>query len=226
MSWLADLLGVYGRVARRGVLLCGRHWWLGLVFAAYETALFLLAVVVAPLGLVGGFLMAIAFAAVASSGLVLLGSVVRQGRVTFADVPGSFGVYLGDVLTVRFLLWALAYVVANAFPPGSDPATVFWVVVFILLNTIPEQIYLAGEGGVAMFVGSYQFIASHWIEWLPAAAVLYVGWSAASAPALGPLGLVLEGFALAFMLVCRGLLFLELTTSSRRAREFRRQAMG
>jgi hypothetical protein len=226
VSRLADLGRVYAGVARRGALLFARHWWLGLVFAAYEIALIMATVVAAPFGLVGGFLIAIAFSALASSGLVLLGSVVRQGRATFADLPTSFGVYLGDVLTFRFLLWVLAFVAGQAFPPGSDPATVFWLVVFVLLSSVPEQIYLAGESGLGVFVGSYKLVAEHWLEWLPAAGLLYVGWELARDPSLGLLGALLGGLALAFMLICRGLLFLEITTSSRRAREFRRRAVG
>ena len=226
MSWLADLLGVYARVFRRGIELSLRHWWLGPVFAAYQVALVMAAILAAPFGILGGFLVAIAFAALASSGLVLLGYVVRQGRVQLADVSGSFGVYLGDVLTFGFLLWILEYVAGVAFPDGSYPAIVFGFAVWVFLNAVFEEIYLAGESGVAVFVGSYQFVATYWIEWFPAAAVLYVLWRAASGAPLGLFADVLGGFALAFMFVCRGLLFLELTTSSRRAREFHRRATG
>jgi hypothetical protein len=226
VSWLVDLFGVYGRVVRRGLVLTGRHWWLGLAFTAYQAAFVMVALVAAPLGLVGGFLITIAFAAFASSGLVLLGHVVRNGRVTLADVPGSFGVYLGDVLTFGFLLFALQYVAGVAFPQLSYLAIVFELALFVFLNAVPEEIYLAGAGGTAIFVGSYQFVATHWIEWLPAAAVLFLVWAASSAIPFAPVAVALGGFALAFMFVCRGLLFLELTSSSRRARDFQRRAMG
>ena len=226
MSWLVDLAGVYGRVLRRGIELSVRHWWLGPVFAAYQVALAIFAILVAPLGIAGGFLAAIAFAALASSGLVLLGYVVRQGRVTLADVPGSFGVYLSDVLTFGFLLWALEYIAGLAFLDRSYVAIVFELAVFVFLNAVFEEIYLAGASGAAVFVGSYQFVATYWIEWLPAAAVLYVLWREVTALPLGPIADVLGGLALAFMFVCRGLLFLELTTSSRRTREFHRRAAG
>jgi hypothetical protein len=223
---LVDLAGIYARVVRRGAVLFGRHWWLGLVFAGYQTAAFLVAVLLAPLGMAGGFIAAIVSAAFASSGLVLLGGVLRHGRATLADVPGSFGVYLGDVLTFGFLLWVLGYVEQAVFPPRALSGLAFEIGIFVLLNAVPEEIYLGGEGGPAMFVGSYEFIGRHWLEWLPLAMVLYAGWHAASDPSLGLAGAVVGGLALAFMLVCRGLLFLELTTSSRRAREFRRRAAG
>jgi hypothetical protein len=226
VSRLVDLLGIYARVFRRGIELGVRHWWLGPVFAAYQLALFIAMIFAAPFGILGGFLVAIAFAALASSGLVLLGYVVRQGRATLADVSGSFGVYLGDVMTVGFLLWVMGYVAGAVFPNGSDPARVFWLAVWVVLNVVFEEIYLAGESGPAVFVGSYQFVATHWIEWFPAAVVLYVIWTIASNAPLGLFAEVVGGFALAFMAVCRGLLFLELTTSSRRAREFQRRATG
>jgi hypothetical protein len=227
VSWLLDLFGVYARVVRRAVVLTGRYWWLGLVAVLYEIVLEeVLPVVAMPFGIAGRFMLAIGFAALASSGLVLLGHVVREGRVRPADVPGSFGVHLLDVLTYGFLLWALRYVAGIAFADFPYAAIVFQLAVLVFLSAVPEQIYLAGEGGVAIFVGSYQFVATHWIEWLPAAAVLFVLWTWASTVAPDPLATVLDGFVLAFMGVCRGLLFLELTTSSRRAREFRRRAMG
>lgn len=227
MSWLRDLLQVYARVGRRAIELTARHWWLALVAIAYELASYeVLPLLAMPFGPFGGFVIAIGFAALASSGLVLLAGVVRQGRVLPADVPGSFGVYLLDVLTFGFLLWALRYIAGVAFADLVYARIVFRLSVLVFLSAVPEQIYLAGESGAAVFVGSYQFVAAYWIEWLPPAAALFVVWTAASELPIGAFAIVLDGLALTFMGVYRGLLFLELTTSSRRAREFQRRAMG
>jgi hypothetical protein len=227
VSWLVDLLGVYGRVLRRAAVLLARHWWLGLAAVVYQFMVdMVLPVVGIPFGIFGSFVTVIGSAALGSSGLVLLGHVVREGRVTLADVPDSFGVYLIDLVTFGFLLWAVRYVTAVAYADFPYAAIGFALAARALLSAVPEEIYLAGEGGAAMFVGSYQFVATHLIEWLPAALVLYLVWNVATDVLIEPFASVLGGFALAFMFVCRGLLFLELTTSSRRAREFQRRATG
>src|SRR4029450_3358951 len=98
VSWLTDLLDVYGRVLRRAFDLTLKHWWLGLIAIAYVGIFFSLVVVAGYSGpLAGGFLLAIGMALLISSWLVLVGQVVRNGRVTIAEVPESFLVHLGDV---------------------------------------------------------------------------------------------------------------------------------
>ena len=226
MSWLRDLLGIYGRVVRRAADLAVRHWWLGLVAVGYQGALLGLAILVVPLGIVGGFLLTFGAAALMSSWFVLLGHVVREGRTSLADVSGSFLIYLGDVLTFGFLLWALQYIASVALADFSYLAIVFELALLVFLSAVPEQIYLAGESGPAVFVESYRFVAAYWIEWLPATALLLVVMVLASAVPFLPVAVVTGGFAMAFMFICRGLLFLELTTSSRRAREFQRRVAG
>ena len=226
MSWLTDLLVVYARVLRRTSDLTVRNWWLGLVAIGYQGLLLGLIPLLATLGMVGGFLMAFAMAALLSSWLVLVGHVVRAGRTVLADLPGSFVVHLGDVLTFGFLLWALRYIAAIAFADFSYAAIVFELALLVFLSAVPEEIYLGNNAGAAVFVESYRFVAAHWIEWLPATAVLLLVTLIASAVPFLPVAVVTGGIALAFMFIGRGLLFLELSTSSRRAREFQRRVAG
>jgi hypothetical protein len=226
MSWLRDLLGVYARVLRRTNELMLRHWWLGLVATAYFGAFIGVLAIASGFGLVGRFAVTLATAAFASSWFVLIGQVVRHGRVTTADISGSFVVYLGDVVTFMFLLWVLRYVTAIAFADLVFVRIVFVFALLAFLSVVPEQIYLGGQSGAAIFVESYRFVANHWIEWLPPVGLLFVATLAVGAVPVLPLAVVGLGFAFAFMSVARGLLYLELTTSSRRAREFQRRAMG
>jgi hypothetical protein len=224
MSWLSDLLGVYGRAFRRGFELAVRHWWLGLVAVAYQGVLLGAAVVLGRFGLVGGVLVTLVAAALMSSWLVLVGAVVRDGRATPADVRGSFLVHLGDVLTFGFLLWALQYIAGVAFAELAYAAIVFELALLVFLSAVPEEMYIAHESGPALFVESYRFVTAHWVEWLPATVILMIATVALGAFPFLPVSLFLAGFGLAFMFIVRGLLFLELTTSSRRAREFQRRA--
>jgi hypothetical protein len=224
VSWLRDLLVVYGRVLQRTGELTLRHWWLGVVAIGYQAVLLGVLLLAAPLGIVGGFLATFVMAALMSSWLVLLGHVVRSGRATFADIRDSFFVYLGDVLTFGFLLWALQFIGSVAFADFGYATIVFELALLVFLSAVPEQIYLGGESGAAVFVESYRFVSAYWIEWLPFTALLLVLVVVAGAVPFLPVALVTGGIAFTFMFIGRGLLFLELKTSSRRAREFQRRA--
>ena len=108
---------------------------------------------------------------------------------------------------------------------------VFGLAVFAFLNAVPELVYLGRSGAAELLVESYRFIAANWIEWFPAnlllvAAVLAVDMVLPD----GPLGLISAAGRRAGRGLlagsCAGCSSSELTTSSRRAREFRRRAEG
>src|SRR5206468_3064664 len=139
-GWLRDTAALYARVFRRGAQLALRNWWVGLVVIVYAVLLDVVAVLTAPLGIVGGLLAA------------------------------------AEVL-----------------------------------------------------VESYKFIGENWIEWFPANLLLLACVLAVLQLPAGPLGLigtVTFGVVLYFAAIVRGLLFQELSTSSRRGREFWRRAAG
>src|SRR5437016_1252923 len=80
-----------------------------------------------------------------------------------------------------------------------------------------------------VLVESYKFIGENWIEWFPANLLLLACVLAVLQLPAGPLGLigaVTFGVVLYFAAIVRGLLFQELSTSSRRGREFWRRAAG
>jgi len=230
MSFLADLLQLYGRVFRRAGLLAGRNLALGLVVLLYQVLFGIVATVALPLGLVGGLLLQLVVAACASSWLAIVEQVVRGGRPKLADLPASFGTYLGDVLTVTFLLWVLELAASLVLPDGSFLRILLRLAIIVFFNAVPELIYLGHHGAAELLVESYRFVGENWVEWFPANVVLGLALAAVVlvVPA-GPSGMVL-GVAIAvwlfYAMIARGLLFQELSTSTRRSREFRRRAAG
>ena len=228
MSFLADTLALYRRVFTRGARLFAMNWWLAVVAGAFQALLVVVALIAAQLGLgiVGGLLVTVVMAGCVSSWFVLIGQVVRYEHASVRDVAGSFTTYLGDWLTFGFLLWALQYVAAVALAELAYLAIVFELALVVFLSAVPEQIYLGHEAGAAVFVASYRFVGTYWIEWLPANAVLLALLVAGGVVPFLPVSTLLVGVAAAFASIVRGLLFLELTTSSRRAREFQRRAAG
>src|SRR5262249_5402321 len=201
------------------------------VAVGYPIPLALLSSVLGPYGFVGGMIWTAAAAACFSSWLYFMEQVVRgRGRVDLHDLPSSFGAYLGDLLNVGFLLFLLQLVAAFVLAPFPPLLIIFALAVFVFLNAVPELVYLGRSGAAELLTESYRFIGTNWIEWFPAN-LLIVGVVLAVDFVLpdGPLGLVRAagaGLVAAYGWVVRGLLFLELTTSSRRAREFRRRAEG
>lgn len=230
MAWLVDLLAVYRRVATRAAQLVARSWVLVVAAVAYTYLLMLVATLTTPLGLVGGLLRTLAAAACGSSWLTLLGRAIRDGRADLGDLPGSFVAYLGDVLAVSFLLWLLSTIAGLAFATSPFLQIVFALAVITFFNAVPELIYLGHHGAAELLVASYRFVGESWIEWFPPTILLglVLAGTARLVPA-GPAGLfeaAAVGAVLAYASLVRGLLFLELTRSGRRARAFRRRAGG
>jgi hypothetical protein len=228
VSWLGDTASLYRRVFGRGAELAVRGWPIAFAVLLYTVLLQLAIGFAVQLGVAGGLLITIAMAACMSSWLALVEHMLRAGRVTFTDLPASFGAYLGDLLAVGFLLFLLRLVASLVLAPFPFLEIVFGLATLVFFNAVPELIYLARRGAAELLVASYRFIGENWVEWFPAnlllvAVVLATGLLVPD----GPFGL-LSGFAAGIVTtyawIVRGLLFLELTTSGRRGREFRRQA--
>ncbi len=233
MSWLTTTLAMYGRAFRRAGTLTLRNWPVAGTTFAYSLALAAAAIVASGLGLVGGFLMSLVWAACVSSFLSMVEMMLRTGSVSWADFRRSFGVYLWDVVGVTFILWvvfAVATPALDSLPQGTGLILGMNLVIVVLFNAVPELIYLGHRSSLELLTESYRFIADNWIEWFPATIAMAIPLVLLAGAEL-PVGLALARTALLalwvyFMMVARGLLFLELDGSSRRARAFRHRAGG
>jgi hypothetical protein len=212
----------------------------GIVLAplAYGLLLSLADLLFARLWLVGGILLTAAAAACASSGLYLLENLVRRGTVTLSDFFTGFSVYLGEVLTIAFILWIpmmLLARVALTTPQGAFLWVAVNVILYVLLNAVPELIYQSRISGLALLSASYEFIVANWLEWfVPNILIATAGYLlipalnrlAVSLPDFLALLFVASAFGLfvAFFMIFRGVLFAELSGSTRRSRLFRYRA--
>jgi hypothetical protein len=228
-GWFVDTAGLYGRVFQRGAALAARNWPGGLAIAASLGLLDVAVLVGGSLGILGGFLIYLAMVACVSSWLSLVAEVLRGGRVRPRDIAGGFVTYLSDLLTVGFLFWGLSLLASIALKPFPFLYIVFQLAILVFLNAIPELVYLGRHAPAELLMESYRFIGENWIEWFPANIALGGLLLAVGTLPPGPFGLVEKvgvGLVLYFALIVRGLLFQELVSSSRRAREFRRRAAG
>ncbi len=226
-------------------------WWLAFLPLLYGFLLSFVALFVAPLGLVGGFVLGFALAACVSSYLYFMGEVVSGRRVSWQDVGESFKAYWGPVISVLFFLMLTQWTLALALPP-LPPAralrTLMNLVLLVILNPVPEIIYHTRLAGFGVLGESLGFLRENWPEWfapfLALAAVFFfwlplpallaplmmgrlfslLSWSALPVLSGSPFAWVLSllGFFLFFLfMVFRGVLFRELHGSTRRQRLFR-----
>ena len=233
MSWLATTLSMYRRAFRRAGELTVRNWPVAGTTFAYSFALAATSIVAPSLGIAGGFLMSLVWAACASSFLYLVEMILRTGSVSWGDFRRSFGVYLWDVVGVTFILWvvfAVATPALRTIPQGPGLILGMNLVIVVLFNAVPELIYLGHHSALELLTESYRFIADNWIEWFPATLAMAVPLALiAGVPLPGALVWVrtaVLAFLVYYVMVARGLLFLELHGSSRRSRVFRHRAGG
>jgi hypothetical protein len=226
----AVTVDLYRRTFARGAVLAAKNWpVLGSAFA-YAAILAVGGYFALFLGLAGGFALSLLTSACLGSALYLVEMIVRTNKVTWTDFRQSFTVYLWDVVGITFTLWLFWQVVTpllHQMPQGHVIVLCLDLLIVVLFNAVPELIYLGHYGILALFSRSYQFIANNWIEWFPPNLALIGGlvivWS--TGPSGGLLGTVVRTAATAlflyFAMVVRGLLFIELDGTNRRARIFR-----
>lgn len=232
MEWLVVTLHIYRKVFSRSAALAAKNWpVLGSVFV-YGAIRMAAATLCLPLGIAGGFVLTLIQAACLSSFLYLVEMIVRTSKVTLDDFRRSFVPYLWDVVGIMFLFWIFT-LLRPAFlqlPQGEVILLFVYLATFVLLNAVPELIYMGHCSTAALLSESYEFIAENWIEWFPATllavAVMVV---IRSLPVSGA-GVYAQEAALAlllyFTMVMRGLLFIELYGSSHRGRAFKYRMNG
>ncbi|MCK6554967.1 hypothetical protein L6Q96_10365 [Candidatus Binatia bacterium] len=234
MEFVLVTLDLYRRVFTRAAELAGRNWAvLGSVFV-YAIVSLVATDLAAFMGPLAGIFSMLVWAACASSFLYLVEMIVRTSRANFDDFRRSFGAYLWDVVGVAFILWLFFRLAAPAIlqmPQGLLILVCVQLMLFVLLNAVPELIYLGHHSSLGLLKESYAFIATNWVEWFPAnfaaAALLLI--VAAVFPAAGPLAYAkaaVLGLLVYFVMVMRGLLFIELCDSTYRSRRFKYRAGG
>lgn len=228
VEWLVVTLGIYRKVFTQAGVLAAKNWpVLGSIFV-YGAVMAVTAALAGFAGIFGGLLLSVVWAACAGSFLYLVEMIVRTSRVTLADFQRSFGAYLWDVVGISFVFWVFFTLATPALlqvPQGHLILLFVQLAALVVFNAVPELIYLGHAGSLALLSESYAFIGANWIEWFPAnvvaGAILFL---VASLP-VGGVGVYIKaalfGLLIYFVMVMRGLLFLELHGSTHRSRAFK-----
>lgn len=231
MDTLLATLDMYRAVFRRAGGLALKNWPVLASVFAYGAIILVALRIASTMGFLGGFLMGLVFAACTGSFLYLVEMIVRTSRVTLEDFKRSFGAYLWDVLGVSFvfyLFWMIVGPALASLPQGPVIVLCINIAIFVLFNAVPELIYLAHHSLASLLSESYRFIAENWIEWFPPNILLFVllrlmGVIPADGVAFFVAQQALMALFVYFAMVVRGLLFIELSGTTRRGRAFRRK---
>jgi hypothetical protein len=238
MQILQVTLWMYANALRRSLESVSKNWVVSLAPIAYGIILAIIGSIVAPLGIIGGLLFSLASQACVSSGLFLIKQLVDGNKADFNDFLNGFTMYLWELLGIAFILWIPLRVLSMGLAGTPNGELIYFlikVVLYILLNPVPEFIYQTRASGLELISSSYNFIVENWIEWLlPNIVLLAVGYFLLEMlePFLFSLppfvALFLYGFflalALTYFMIFRGFLFAQLHGTTRRSRLYRYRA--
>ncbi len=174
---ISPTLELYRKVLQKTWQSLLRGWIVIAAVIGFVAVLALAMQVAAALGVAGGFLLGAVNALLVGTTLGLIEQAVTHARVlTVKDVFESVGQYFWDVIGVGFALWiplmALDMGMQNN-PYGPFISYAVLLLMFLLLNPVPEVIYLVRhESPLDVFKSAYEFVVENWIEWFLPMAVL------------------------------------------------------
>ena len=235
MELIKATLWIYRIALTRSARLLAENWGMALAPLVYSIVLSVASIIFAPLAFIGGMLLVLTGNACMSSGLYLVENIVKARKASLNDFFRGFTVYLWEIVRISFLLWIPMMVASGALysmPNGPLIFLFIQITLYIVLNAVPEMLYITGASGLELITSSYHFIIENWPEWfipniaiaVPGYALLhFLTWStrAFPVPVQVFVSAFLLGLLLTYLMVFRGILFTELNGSNRRGRIYR-----
>jgi hypothetical protein len=238
MQIIQVTLWMYATALKRSFECVRKNWVVSFAPVVYGIGLSIVGTLVAPLGIVGGFLYSLASSACASSALFLIKNMVESGKTDVNDFLNGFAVYLWEVIAIGFILWIPMWALSTGLVSVPNGALIFFLIqlcLYIILNAVPELIYQSRASGLELIGASYNFIVENWIEWLLPNLILFavgylilnfVGSLFYGLPGFVQLFLyaLVLGLCLTYFMTFRGFLFAQLYGTTRRSRIYRYKA--
>ena len=223
---IRSTIELYGATLKESLeaILRGPFVWLFLIVIPALVAG--LGIVLAPLGIIGGFILG--FAAITFFGAYLYGvgqSIERRHSLGVGIVRESMGHHLWDVMGIAFIHW----MVSLAFQYGNLPnavALVVGIIGFVLFNPWTEVIHSERiQGSMDTLVRAFRFMSANGPEWIIPHVVIFALMGGVTMVPGSVSGILVfgSGIALHPLMVFRGVLYRKLSTGSRRSRAWRSQ---
>lgn len=122
-----------------------------------------------PLYIISGIIAALITSAMISNYLYLLFNIINYNRVTIMDFKNGFGYFVRKIYGVFFIVYVanlLLSLVSNILGSLSTfLITILYISVLVILNPLPETIYLKYYNPWESIVEAADFMKENWLNW-------------------------------------------------------------
>ncbi|MFA5577754.1 MAG: hypothetical protein WCZ27_11115 [Tissierellaceae bacterium] len=244
MEIVKDILAVNKQVLKKSIASLRDNWiiiFTGMVYVIINIIALLLVFTIFTglLSIFAGIAVAVLSASLISNYFYLLFNVINYNRVTFQDFKDGFKYFLRKIYTVLFFAWIGTYFLGILQGMLGFNALILDLIiklsVFILLNALPETLYLKVLEPMDSIMYAVDFIRENIINWAIPNLIFYLLLYSITGKlivdifaihinaSLGLDGLVrylLGQVVFSFIMIYRGHLYKLLSTSTRRKRMF------
>lgn len=246
MDILKDFIYVNKTAGINGLKGLKRNWiiiFTGIVYSILNLVIFNIVgrALTGPLSLLFGFIAVIISSSFISNYLYLLSNIVNYNRVSLQDFKDGFGHYLGKIYGVFFIGYIINLLLSFITPILGNLVEVLNIIIYfgvlVLLNPLPETIYLKHYRPWESILYTIEFVQENWLNWLIPNVILvfllylitgnivtdlfstHLSFNYVFDPYNITLYLIGQ-LVFSFMMIFRGNLYKILSTSTRRKRKF------
>lgn len=131
----------------------------------YTIAFAIVGRLLAPVGMLMGFLMPVMTSLILSSYYSMLSDLIYYNRISFRNLQNTFQNYFASIYSVYFILilisWFMPVLMAT---PGLG--LLVSLILLLVLNPIAESIYIEGRYYTDAYKSSFNFMKENFILWI------------------------------------------------------------
>ncbi|MDR7856449.1 hypothetical protein [Tissierella sp.] len=215
----------------------------GIVYIAINLVIYrvVLTLFTGVLSIFAGIILAIFSASMISNYLYLLFNIINYNKITFQDFKDGFKYFLRKIYTIFFFAWIGSFLLDTVTrilgPNGVYLSIIVSISVLVILNALPETLYLKTLEPMDSIMYAVDFMKENWLNWLIPNVVLYIAlffltgsiitdlfathiFTAFSLDIVGIIKYLLGQGIFSFLMIYRGHLYKLLSTSTRRKRMY------
>lgn len=249
MDILRDIIYVNKQTAQKTSRSFLNSWpiiFVGIIYGVLNPLLYSLIgnIFVGPLYILSGMVMAIISSGLISSFLYLLYNIINYDRFRFNDFKYGFTYFIWKVYGIFFVGY-IARLLLDMFHGTLGNISlilnlIWYIVLLILMNPLPETVYLKSYSSWDSILNSLEFMQENWFDWLLPniifSILLYIISGkiltgifnthialSMNMTTIGIIKYLLGQFIFSVMMIYRGHLYKLLSSSTRRKRMFMRK---
>lgn len=175
MDILKDFLMINKQTFKKSIISLKSNWIIifsGIAYSLLSTALLVIVMTLfrGVLSILGGIAVAVASASFISNYLYLLYNVINYNKLRFQDFKDGFTYFLRKVYIVFFYAWIGSMLLSLLTGVLGSNANILNLIVsisiLVLLNPLPETLYLKVLDPMSSIVYSVDFMKENWVNWL------------------------------------------------------------